>query len=43
MSNERLLGKESPFWTKKNLRMIRGMVLAGFTFKPKEAVAVGTL
>ena len=41
MGNVMLFGKESPFWTKKNMEVIRCMVMAGFTFKPKEAEAVG--
>jgi len=40
---EYLLDKESPFWTKKNMMMIRGLVAAGFTLKHKgaEGAAVG--
>ena len=40
---EYLLDRESPFWTKKNMMMIRGLVAAGFTLKHKgaEGAAVG--
>ena len=38
-----MLEKDVPFWTKQRMKVIRGLVLAGFTLKPKEANSEGAV
>ena len=37
------VNKERPFWTKQSMKAIRGLMLAGFTLKPKDANTAGAV
>ena len=43
MQTQGLLVEESPVWTKRNMKLIRGLVMAGFTLKPKNADSAGAV